>query len=58
MRVLVVTSDFGGHEIGSKITDAAEIEAVLAGENAAKVVQSDHEIAPADAPKQTAKKEA
>jgi hypothetical protein len=50
MRVLVAKSDFGGHTRGSKITDQKEIEAVLAGENAHHVIQSDHdeaEIVPA-----------
>jgi hypothetical protein len=43
MKVLVVTSAFGGHTRGSKITDPAEIEKVLAGENAHHVTPSDHD---------------
>jgi hypothetical protein len=42
MRVLVVTSAFGSHSRGSRITDAAEIAKVLAGENSHHVIQSDH----------------
>ncbi len=42
MRVLIVTSAFGDHQKGSKITDPSEIADVLAGENASHVIQSDH----------------
>jgi hypothetical protein len=42
MKVLVVKSAFGGHERGSKITDATQIEEILAGENAHHVIVSDH----------------
>ena len=43
MKVLVVTSPFGGHEIGHRITDPDEIEEVASGEHAHHVVPSDHE---------------
>ena len=46
-RVLVVTNPFGGRSHGDRITDPAEIEAVLSGENAHHVVQSDHDDVPA-----------
>ena len=42
MRVLIVTSAFGDHRKGSRITDPSEIAAVLAGENSGHVIQSDH----------------
>ena len=42
MRVLVVTNEFGGHAKGHRITDEAEIEAVLNGEHAHHVVAADH----------------
>lgn len=45
MKVLVVTNPFGGKETGDRITDAKEIESVLAGEHAHHVVQSDHDEA-------------
>ena len=44
MNVLVVINPFGGFENGHRITDPNEIEAVLAGEHAHDVVQSDHKI--------------
>ena len=44
MRVLVVTSPFGGHEVGSRITDPKQIEEILKGEQAHRVVQADHEM--------------
>ena len=36
---LVVTNTFGDHPKGADITDAAEIQAVLASENAGNVVK-------------------
>ena len=42
MNALIVTNPFGGHDIGHRITDPGEIEAVLSGENARDVVQSQH----------------
>ena len=54
MKVLVVTNPFGGREVGATITDAAEIEATLAGEHAHHVVKAEHP----DAPKPKASKEA
>ncbi|MFZ0270993.1 MAG: hypothetical protein WAL34_04000 [Acidobacteriaceae bacterium] len=45
MRVLVVKSDFKGHTRGSRITDPAEIEAILKSPDRARVVAADH---PAD----------
>lgn len=54
MKVLVVTNPFGGREAGQTVTDASEIESILAGEHAHHVVQTDHP----DAPKPKASKEA
>ncbi|MFO0906779.1 MAG: hypothetical protein U0835_00165 [Isosphaeraceae bacterium] len=48
MRILIVTNPFGGHETGHRITDAEEIEAVLAGEHARDVVAADHDLPTAD----------
>jgi hypothetical protein len=45
--VLVVTNPFGGLSQGDRITDPAEIEAVLSGENAHHVVRADHADVPA-----------
>ena len=42
MNALIVTNPFGGHDIGHRITDPGEIEAVLSGENARDVVASEH----------------
>jgi hypothetical protein len=42
MRVLVVKGAFGGHSRGSRIIDPAEIDKILAGENAHQVIQSNH----------------
>ncbi len=44
MKVLVVTSPFGGREIGERITDEDEIDETLDGEHAHHVVAADHEI--------------
>ena len=44
MQILVVTNPFGGKEVGDKITDAKEIESILAGENSHDVVMSDQKI--------------
>jgi hypothetical protein len=41
-RVLVVKHEFGGRAKGDRITDAAEIAEILAGEQAHHVLQSDH----------------
>lgn len=41
-RVLVVINPFGGHDRGHRITDDAEIEKILASEQAHHVVQTDH----------------
>ncbi len=46
MKVLVVTNPFGGREAGSRITDPAEIKAVLSGEHAHHVVQAEHPDSP------------
>lgn len=43
-RVLVVINPFGGHDRGDRITDAKEIEKLLAGEHAHHVVQADHDL--------------
>lgn len=42
MQVLVVTNAFGGREKGQRITDEAEIKAILTGEHAHHVVSADH----------------
>lgn len=47
MKTLIVTNPFGGRQTGRRITDPAEIDAVLAGENAAHVVAAEHPDAPA-----------
>ena len=41
MKTLVVTNPFAGKESGDRITDPAEVLAVLAGENANSVVAVD-----------------
>lgn len=38
MKALIVRSRFGAYEAGSKITDPAEVAAVLTGENSEAVV--------------------
>ena len=53
MKVLVVTSPFGGHEVGHRVTDGGEIRDILGGEHANKVVQADHDMQPAAAPETT-----
>ena len=45
--VLVVTNPFGGLSHGDRITDPAEIDTVLSGENAHHVVRPDHADVPA-----------
>ena len=45
MQVLVVINEFGGHAKGHRITDAAEIKAVLDGEHVHHVVVADHDEA-------------
>jgi hypothetical protein len=42
MTVLVVIHPFGRHRRGDRITAAAEIASVLAGDNRAHVVRADH----------------
>ena len=51
MKVLVVHNPFGGHEIGHAISDPAEIERVLAGEQAHHVVAAEHPDSPVEATK-------
>lgn len=41
MKVLTVTSPFGGRRVGERITDAQQIEDILAGENAHHVVAAE-----------------
>ena len=40
MRVLTVTNPFGGHALGDRITDPAEVKEILAGEHSQHVVQT------------------
>ncbi len=42
MKVLVVKNPFNGHEIGHAISDRAEMEQVLTGEQAHHVVAAEH----------------
>ena len=49
MKTLVVTNPFGGRDIGTVVTDPAEIAAILNGEHARDVVAS--ETADPEAPK-------
>ena len=43
MRVLVVTNPFGDRGRGDRITDAGEIDEVLASHHAGNVVRADHD---------------
>ncbi len=53
MNVLVVTNPFKSHEVGHRITDPEEMQAILGGEHAHHVVRADHDIVLAGEPATT-----
>ena len=52
MRVLTVTNPFGGHALGDRITDPAEVKAILAGEHSQHVVAAEQADEPAKSKKE------
>jgi hypothetical protein len=50
MKVAVVIHAFGGRQTGDRVTDPAEIAGILAGEQAHRVVISDHDDVPEPPP--------